>query len=62
MRFPRTAKLAEIEDIEESDSENEGAAEADADNSEYIEAALSSDEDLELLYGTSLEYKEATDD
>ncbi|ETL40247.1 hypothetical protein L916_08535, partial [Phytophthora nicotianae] len=44
------------------DSENEGAAEADADNSEYIEAALSSDEDLELLYGTSLEYEEATDD
>ncbi|ETN09618.1 hypothetical protein PPTG_11948 [Phytophthora nicotianae INRA-310] len=58
MRFPRAAKLPEIDDIEESDSENEDAAGADANNSDHIEAALSSDEDLELLYDTSFENEE----
>ncbi|ETK70890.1 hypothetical protein L915_21782 [Phytophthora nicotianae] len=61
MRFPRAAKLPEIDDIEESDSENEDAAGADSNNSDPIEAALSSDEDLELLYDTSFENEEATD-
>ncbi|ETP53784.1 hypothetical protein F442_01334 [Phytophthora nicotianae P10297] len=61
MRFPRAAKLPKIDDIEESDSENEDAAGADSNNSDHIEAALSSDEDLELLYDTSFENEEATD-
>ncbi|KAG1712704.1 hypothetical protein DVH05_001324 [Phytophthora capsici] len=51
--------MPDIDNIEESESESEDAAEGDSNN---IDAALSSDDDLELLYDTSSEYEEANGD